>query len=268
MTILDWLLGSMKKLADAGVDSPRRDCLVLLEDLLQKDRSWVLTHAEHKIEQSQIKTLDKQVERRVGREPLAYIRSKAWFYGRFFEVSPNVMIPRPESESFIELLKEIKPKKIIDIGTGSGCLAITAKLEFPATDVTAVDISPDALKIAERNIKKYDVNVKIIQGSLLEPLKNLDFIPDVIMANLPYVPDKLITSKEITYEPALALFSGQDGLDHYKDFWKQTKYLGEKPEYVLTESLQSQHIEMLELAKKSCYKLEKTDILVQKFKLV
>ncbi|HYF97232.1 MAG TPA: peptide chain release factor N(5)-glutamine methyltransferase [Patescibacteria group bacterium] len=268
MTILEWLLGSMKKLADAGVDSPRRDCLVLLEDLLQKDRSWILAHAEHELGQSQIKTLDNQVNRRTRREPLAYVRRKAWFYGRSFRVNPSVMIPRPESESFIGLLKEINPKKIIDIGTGSGCLAISAKLELPESDVYAIDISTDALKIAEQNIKKYKVSIKTMEGSLLEPLKTLSFDPDVIMANLPYVPEELITSKEITYEPSLALFSRSDGLDHYRQFWQQIKVLEIKPEYILAESLQSQHKEMIELAEKSGYKPEKTDTLVQEFKLV
>ena len=110
MTIIDWLVPSMKKLAEAGADSPRSDCLVLIEDLLEKDRSWVVSHAEFELPKEQVKKLDAQIKRRIGREPLPYIRGKAWFWGRFFEVNPDVMIPRPESESFIELLKEIEPK--------------------------------------------------------------------------------------------------------------------------------------------------------------
>ncbi len=100
MTVFDWLQASMIKLRDAGVDSPRRDCMVLLEDLLDKDRSWVNAHGEHELTNEQTETLDRQMKKRLNRIPLAYIRGKAWFYKRFFEVNPDVLIPRPESESF------------------------------------------------------------------------------------------------------------------------------------------------------------------------
>lgn len=262
MIIREWLHDSMVRLRDAGVDSPRRDCLVLIEDLLKKDRAWVLTHHEHELTNGQITELEDLLKRRIAREPLAYIRGKAWFYGRFFEVSPDVMIPRPESESFIELLKEITSKSIADVGTGSGCLAITAKLELPKTEVTAVDIDKSALKIAKKNAQKHQVKIKFLQGSVLEPLENL---PQVIIANLPYVPDEMITSPEITKEPALALFSGKDGLEHYRQFWFQIENLPQFPVYVLVESLKNQHQEMRKLAKHADYKLTKTDNLVQLF---
>ncbi len=267
MTILEWLVPSMKKLADAGVDSPRRDGLVLIEDLLEKDRSWVNAHPEFELSNKQIKILDSQIKRRIKREPLAYIRGKAWFYGRFFEVTPDVMIPRPESESFIELLKEIKPKTIVDVGTGSGCLAITAKLELSQAEVTAVDIDEKALKIAQKNAQTHKTDIKFLTGSLLEPIYTLaPSTYNLITANLPYVPDNLITSEEINFEPKTALFSGKDGLNHYREFWKQIKGLPKKPRFILTESLENQHSAMLKLASSANYKLEKTDILVQLFK--
>lgn len=257
----------MQKLKDAGVDSPRRDCMVLIEDLLTKDRSWVNAHADFELSAEQIKVLDAQISRRIKREPLAYIRGKAWFYGRFFQVDPNVMVPRPESEAFIELLKTIKPKTIIDIGTGSGCLAITAKLELPKSQVIASDIDDKALKIAQRNAKKYNADIKFIQGSLLEPIKGLDFYSATIITNLPYVPDGLVTSGEIKYEPKNALFSGKDGLDHYRNFWEQIMELSSKPRYVLAESLEDQHQKLNKMAESSDYKLTKKDILVQQFEL-
>lgn len=262
MTILDWLVDNMRKLKDAGVDSPRRDCLVLLEDLLEKDRSWVIAHADFVLAIEQIKILDKQLSRRVKREPLAYIRGKAWFYGRFFQVTPAVMIPRPESESFIELLKEIKPKTVADIGTGSGCLAISAKLELPETKVSAVDIDQKALSVARKNAGKYKADITFLKGSLLEPMKN---VPEVIIANLPYVPDGLISSEEINFEPETALFSGKDGLDHYREFWTKIKTLSGSPVYILTECLLNQHKENTRLAEAAGYRLVKTDILVQQF---
>lgn len=267
MTILDWLLASMKKLVEAGVDSPRRDCLVLLEDLLGKDRSWVNAHAEYELDSEQISVLDEKLKRRINREPLAYIRSKAWFYKRFFEVNPAVLIPRPESESFIELIKEIRPKTVVDIGTGSGILAITAKLEMPEAQVFATDINEEALKVAQKNAMNHKTEINFVQGDLLEPIKDLNLGDFVILANLPYVPNNLITSLEIETEPAIALFSGKDGLDHYCKFWQQISSLKTKPKYILTESLESQHKDLERLAKQASYKLDKTDILLQQFKI-
>lgn len=258
---------SMNQLKEAGVDSPRRDCMVLLEDLLKKDRSWVTAHGEHKLNVSQVKILNAQIKRRTNREPLAYIRGKAWFYGRFFEVNPSVLIPRPESENFIELLKEIKPTKIIDIGTGSGCLAITASLELPSAIVIGSDVSIKALKVAQKNARMYKVNIKFVQGSFLDPfLSSGDLAGTTILANLPYVPNGLITSPEVTTEPAQALFSGNDGLEHYRKFWHQIRQLSQKPLYILTESLENQHKSLNQLAADSGYKLQKTDVLIQQFK--
>jgi release factor glutamine methyltransferase len=276
MKIIDWLTSSMHKLTEAGVDSPRRDCLVLVEDLLKKDRSWVIAHPEYKLNKRQIGSLNKLVAKRAKREPLAFIRGKAWFYKRFFAVNPNVMIPRPESETFIELLKKLKPESIIDVGTGSGCLAITAKLELSKAEVIATDISLRALPVAKRNAKNHKADIKFVHGSLLEPVYKLTSKsnlpaggpspkPRVLMANLPYVPDGLVTSPEINHEPESALFSGRDGLDHYKRFWVQVKNYPLSARYILTESLASQHEDMVKLAQKAGWKVSKTKDLIQVF---
>lgn len=279
MTIVEWLIPAMNELHTAGVDSPQRDCLILLEDLLEKDRSWVTAHPEHTLQGPTLQKLNGQIKRRINREPLAYIRGKAWFWGRFFEVSPDVMIPRPESESFITLLKNLlhhndsiskdrpwKPWKIVDVGTGSGCLAITAKLELSEAEVIATDIDEKALQTARQNAKNHKVDINFLQGNLLEPIPATNNQqPATIIANLPYVPDGLVTSEEINYEPKLALFSGPDGLDHYRQFWAQIKNLSERPAYILTESIENQHAEMAKLAGRAGYKLEKTETLVQQF---
>lgn len=268
MTIAEWLVPAMIKLRDAGVDSPRRDCLVLLEDTIQKDRAWVVAHPEYKLNQKVIQKLDELIKRRANREPLAYIRKRAWFYGRFFEVNPNVLIPRPESENFIELLKELRPPAIIDIGTGSGVLAITAKLELPRASVIATDTSSTALAIAQKNAATHKTDIQFVSGSLLDPLSDKQLKDSVIIANLPYVPKNLITSPEITQEPSEALFSGEDGLKHYRKFWQQITGRPEKPSYILIESLESQHPNLEKLALEAGYKLDKTSILIQQFSLV
>lgn len=265
MTIANWLSVTMEKLGDSGVDSPRRDALVLLEDTLGKDRSWVLAHPEYKLTQNELETVNKLLERRVDREPLAYIRGKAWFYGRFFKVNPQVLIPRPESEDFIDTLKELNPKTIIDIGTGSGALAITAKLELPKAKIMATDVDESALEIAKTNAQKYKAEITFLQGSLLEPLNDKDLNNYTVIANLPYVPEKLVTSPEIEQEPKLALFSGAEGLDHYKEFWKQVRELQNKPTFILIEALEIQHDILKDLAATAGYHLLKTETLVQMY---
>jgi release factor glutamine methyltransferase len=265
MTIAEWLVPNMIKLRDAGVDSPRRDCLVLLEDTILKDRAWVVAHPEYELDQKVIQTLDELITKRVNREPLAYIRGKAWFYGRFFTVNPSVLIPRPESENFIELIKELRPKKVIDVGTGSGALAITAKLELPDCQVIATDISSKALATAQKNAATHNVDMQFVSGSLLESLTHEQLADSTIVANLPYVPDGLVTSPEITHEPPEALFSGEDGLNHYRDFWQQIQHTPHRPLHILVESLETQHDALAKLAEASGYHLANTDILIQQF---
>ncbi len=270
MTIADWLVSSMVKLQKAGVANGRREAIILLADLFNKDKSWVHTHPEHQLSENQVRQLNYRLKKRTRRIPLAYIRGFCEFYGRRFKVNAHVLIPRPESESFISLLQKIiqtdKPEMpwIADIGTGSGCLGITAALEFPESTVHLYDIAPDVLYLARLNARNLGAHVRCYQSNLLNSLRPVSY--DIFLVNLPYVPKDLVTSQEITYEPKLALFSGSDGLNHYREFWKQVAALhGKKPRHILTESLKVQHSLMRRFAKKAGYKLVRTDILVQLF---
>lgn len=270
MTIAAWLVGTMKVLGAAGVDSPRRDALVLLEDTLQKDRAWVLAHPEHELASNDLQAVQKLIQQRVDRVPLAYIRGKAWFYGRFFTVNSKVLIPRPESESFIELLIPLVESRtgyptVIDIGTGSGALAITAKLELPSCPVIATDNDAAALQVAKKNAHTHGTDIQFVYGSLLEPLNTKQLTDSVVITNLPYVPNTLVTSPEISTEPSQALFSGDDGLNHYREFWHQVTNLPNKPKYILTESLNQQHESLTTFASAAGYQLQQTDILIQVF---
>jgi release factor glutamine methyltransferase len=265
MTIAEWLIDTMVELGKAGVDSPRRDSLVLLEDTLGKDRAWILAHHEYVLSETELTRVDELIAKRLHREPLAYIRGKAWFYGRFFAVNKHVLIPRPESEHFIELLKEMRVHKVLDIGTGSGALAVTAVKELPVSEAIATDTSSKALALAQKNAAAHEVKIKFVSGSLFEPVAELNLSDFTVLANLPYVPDGMVTSPEITAEPAEALFSGHDGLDHYRRFWQQLQSLEYQPQHVLVESLESQHQAMAEFAKPAGYRLRRTELLVQLF---
>lgn len=264
MTIAEWLVNSMVKLRKAGVPKGRTDALVLLADLFGKDKSWIHAHPEHVLDGLQVRELDSRLAKRLDRVPLAYIRGFAEFYGRKYTVNSHVMVPRPESESFITLLKELglETARIADIGTGSGCLGITAALELPDSSVDLYDVSPEALAIAQLNASRYKVEAGLYESDLLKGLQAVKY--DVLLANLPYVPSGMVTSPEITREPDLALFSGSDGLDHYRRFWEESN----GPRYVLTESLEEQHDVVAELAAENGYELIKTDVLVQLFEKV
>jgi release factor glutamine methyltransferase len=154
--------------------------------------------------------------------PVQYIIGAEEFYGRSFIVNPEVLIPRPETEELVyETLKRIKgePKRLADIGTGSGAIAITLKLEQPSLEVYATDIAEDSLTVARENARRLGAEVEFIQGDLLQPFfgKKLD----VVISNPPYIPvgDIAEMSEVVTeHEPHRALFAGEDGLDFYRRF--------------------------------------------------
>jgi len=164
--------------------------------------------------------------------------------------------------------KVVKNFTIIDVGTGSGCLAITAKLECPTLKIMATDISPACLKIAEQNAKMLGAEVTCYQGDLLRSLPSTVYRlpPTIILANLPYVPDTHPINQAATHEPSMAIFGGSDGLDLYQKLFEQAAELKFPPIYILTESLPFQHEELVVAAKAHKYKLDQANDLVQCFK--
>lgn len=175
MKVENWLSKSSGLLKNAGISTARLDCLVLLEDATNKDRSWLIAHNDFVIPEAAQRQLDKQIVRRLRHEPLSYIRGISEFYGRTFMVNPHTLEPRPESETMIDLLKKAAGDaiSIVDIGTGSGCLAITAKLEVPGAQVFATDINEKCVQTARQNAKKLKTDVTFYQGNLLEPLPSI-----------------------------------------------------------------------------------------------
>jgi release factor glutamine methyltransferase len=272
MTVEVWIKAAEEKLMSASVPTARLDCLVLLEDCLNTNRTQLLAHPEQKLCNEQINLLDGQIARRVAHEPLAYIRGKTEFYGREFIVNKHVLEPRPESETMIDLLKNllqhnpftsgVRPWKLIDMGTGSGCLGITAKLENPKLDVDLIDIDPQALKIAQRNAKKSATGVHCLKGDLLSDVPKSY---DIILANLPYVPDNFQINPAALHEPQLAIYGGLDGLDVYRRLFNQVEKIKTKPRIVLTEALPPQHTELAKIAGAAGFKLTKTDDFIQQF---
>lgn len=264
MTVGEFLQSNTAILQKAGIPTARLDCLVLLEDTLGLNRSHLLAHPQTKLTPQQQTVLEKHILARKGHCPLAYIRGKAEFYGRTFAVNNTVLVPRPETEMIIELLKELPLKagdQIADIGTGSGCLAITAALELPQTRVTGYDISPEALQTARKNAQALHAPVTFQHSDLLQDVT----AQDVLLANLPYVPDHFPVNEAAMQEPKLALFSGADGLNHYKAFWQYLGTATQKPRFVLTEALPGQHHPLAQLARQAGFVQDRKEGLVQLF---
>jgi release factor glutamine methyltransferase len=267
MNIEEWLKTAAANLADCNIPTARLDCLVLLEDCLNTNRAQLLAHPELALTNEQIKRLGEQLERRCRHEPLAYIRGFCEFYGREFYVDKRTLIPRPETESVIDFVKSLPQKTILrvaDIGSGSGCIGITIALELPHSKVDLYDIDQSTFEVSASNANKYDAIVELRVSSLLQDVNDRY---DVIVANLPYVPDGKLENLDAHFEPPLALFAGKDGLDLYRKFWDQLNRLEHKPSFVIIESMPGQHETLSLLASRTGYKLASTNGLVQKFEL-
>ncbi len=260
-TINNWLRASTQQLELHNVSTARLDCLVLLEDILGKDRTQLLAHDEQIISTEQLDILNAHLKRRLQHEPLAYIRGKSEFYGRDFIVSKDTLEPRPETETMIKLVNELTPvKQVADVGAGTGAIGITLALELSTSTIDMYELSPAAVKIAKQNIQKHDTqNCHIYKNDLLGGVTKQY---DIVVANLPYVPTEHAINQAATYEPKLAIFGGLDGLDLYRRLFEQLNNLSP---YVVTESLPSQHKQLAQIAKKAGYTSRKSEDFIQIF---
>lgn len=242
----------------------RLDAELILANSLGKDRVFLHAHPEFELDEDVEKRADADCLRRKKHEPLAYILGYKDFYGRKFMVTPDVLIPRPETEAIINLAKELKSQKILDVGTGSGCIAITLKLELPDSDVVALDISSKALKIAEQNAAKLGAKIAFRESDLLEKVQE-EY--NLIVANLPYVDKKWDwLSPELTFEPEQALFAEDSGLYDIKRLISQVEQRLTNDGAVILESDLSQHEAIREYVEQNTnLSFVKTESLAQLF---
>jgi release factor glutamine methyltransferase len=223
MTLAQCARAAAATLAAAGfeIDEARRDVALIGRALLGWDEARWLVAQSQPVPSDFPARLAPLVARRASREPVAYLLGEREFYGRSFVVSPAVLIPRPETEGLVEAVLGLlatdnaRPARVLDIGTGSGCLAITLALERPDVAVIATDVSRDALAIARANAARHGVDARVefretaFAGDLVDAV-------DLIVTNPPYVAehDRGALSPDVRdYEPSLALFGGDDGLD-------------------------------------------------------
>ena len=190
---------------------------MLLSHVLYKPREWLFTHPDMELSPEQTIQADDLMKRLVSGEPLPYLVGKQAFFGLDFTITPDVLIPRPETEQLIEeclqwLEDQSHKRKVADVGTGSGIIAITLADHFDDLKITALDVSPAALNVAKINAHKFGVEQRInfLQSDLFE---NCQDRFDLIVANLPYIPSEKLKLLPVSlYEPLIALDGGQDGL--------------------------------------------------------
>lgn len=267
MNVESWLKQSEQHLKASGIATARLDVLVLLEDELNKSRTHLLAHSEIDLTSDNLSVLSQQLKRRSRHEPLAFVRGKTEFYGREFTISPAVLEPRPESETMIELLLKLPlptSLHIADVGTGSGALGITAKLELPKARVDLLEIDDVAMEVAKMNVIKFTTDITTTHSDLLAQAPHTY---EILLCNLPYVPDGHTINQAAMHEPKIAIFGGPDGLNIYRRLFDQVKVSSVKPLFILTESLPPQHKTLAGIAKAAGYSMRVTDDFIQCFEV-
>ncbi len=232
----------------------KSDAEILLAALLRKDRTWILAHGDYALQPYEAERWDKWEERRADKEPVAYITGQQEFYGRMLIVNPHTLVPRPATEKLVEIALSLlgngsqpmtsvteidaeitavvniwKPLARVhiaaDIGTGSGCIAVTLARENPALNIYATDINPETLVTAKKNASMYGVanRVTFLEGKNLEPLRGI-IEPFLIVSNPPYIPAATALEKDVAdFEPHTALFAGERGMDVLSEIASQAK---------------------------------------------
>ncbi len=206
------LAAAVDALTAVGVDTPRLDAEVMLAELSGHGRADLVVRPDLTLEPEASRAFSEAVRRRLRREPVAYILGRKGFRHIELEVDRRVLIPRPETEMLVELALEVKPERVLEIGTGSGAIALAVADELSGARVVATDTSEDALAVARANVDRLGLRdrVELVNGSL--PAAPTEF--DLILANLPYVPSGDRLAPEVArWEPAAALFGGPDGTD-------------------------------------------------------
>ena len=208
----DWLQHAQSELA--GGDSPRTDAELLLMHVLNVSRAWLFTWPEKALTSDQLSRLDALLERRKAGEPVAYLTGVREFWSLPLRVAPSTLIPRPDTETLIEWVLDLdlpKSARVIDLGTGTGAIALAMKSEYPSWTVEAVEFDADACALAKLNASRLELDIHVIHGSWFEHVAGRF---DLIVSNPPYIDpeDSHLSEGDVRLEPASALVAAQSGL--------------------------------------------------------
>lgn len=253
--IKDWLQTATNQLSTAGISSAKLDAEIILAHTIRHNRTYLHAHDDELLTSRHQEIADARLQVRLDRTPIAYIIGHKEFYGRLFRVTPATLIPRPESEMIITIVKKLLNqtsfdlsaglRRLVDVGTGSGCLGISAKLESPELDVTLLDISRHALTIAQANAQTLAADVTILRSDLLA---SYPLAATIMIANLPYVDPSWERSPETEHEPEQALFAGRDGLAMIEKLIEQAPSHIEPGGHLLLEADPRQHVALIHAA--------------------
>jgi release factor glutamine methyltransferase len=228
VTLIKAINSASAKLAAAGVPNARLDAELLVCHTLGRDRAWLLAHIQDGLDDERRRMFERLIERRAGREPFQYITGRQEFWGLDFHVTPDVLIPRPETELIIETaLQQAQgrsgPLSVIDLCTGSGCIAVCLAKELPSARIFATDTSVKALVVARENARRHGLadRIRFFEGDLFAPMDELDVHGqvDIVVSNPPYIStgDRPALQPEVRdYEPAMALFAGPGGTELHR----------------------------------------------------
>lgn len=247
------VISEMIKNLEKSLD--RNEIFIILEYVLDKTKATILTELNYELKDCEKEKIMKIAQRRENKEPLQYIVHNQYFYGNKFYVDENVLIPRADTEILVEeVLKKLTAEsKVLDLCTGSGCIAVSLKKAKNTIDVTASDISSNALTIAMINAKINNVNVNFVKSDLFA---NINQKYDIIVSNPPYIKkaDMDCLQEEVKCEPALALDGGNDGLDFYKQIILNAKSYLNKNGAVALEIGYNQAEEVKNILEENNYK--------------
>jgi release factor glutamine methyltransferase len=209
LTVREVLQRSASWLADKGFESARLEAELLLAHVLEAERLDLYTDADRPLTEPELDGYRALLRRRADGEPVAYLTGTREFYGLAFRVTSDVLVPRPETELIVDRARELRPASLLDVGTGSGCIAIASAVRLPDTAITAIDVSLAALEVARSNAAEHGVaeRVRFLAGDLFGAVPGETF--ELIACNPPYV----ASGTGPPHEPDLALYGGADGLD-------------------------------------------------------
>lgn len=215
-TLLKVLTWTQSRFTERGIPTPRLDAELLLSHVLKAERIYLYTHFDQPMQPPELLAFRELIKRRLAGEPIAYLIGRREFRSIDLEVDSRVLIPRPDSETLVEvaldLLSTMSEARVVDVGTGSGAIAIAIARNRADLTVEAVDLSSQAAELARRNAARHAPSVVVHVGNLLAPIEG---VIDLVVANLPYIPSADIANLalEVQHEPRLALDGGVDGLE-------------------------------------------------------
>lgn len=248
-------------LAAAGCDTPRLDAELIFAHVFKQNRSWLYAHNRDGVSANEQQQIQALIQRRLHREPLAYLVQHQEFYGLSFKVTPAVLIPRPETEMLVDLALQHAmepPGHLLDVGTGSGCIAVAIARHLPQAQVIATDLSAKALKVAHYNVESHQLTsrISLVQADMLTGLLSTVTAPiNLIVSNPPYIASQEIGSlaPEVRhYEPLLALTDAADGLRLIRQLLSQASQILPPNGLLLVEIGSDQGQAVLQLAQTLC----------------